>query len=153
MLAPAISLVSYLRINLDPALSVKLFLCEHKVCGSTPPVYPLSSFPRSVGCCLAQSITVNFWICLSAVPTEEPTAITTLPILDPPMLLSANLTEQGVLLQWSPPEAPSSPLTGYVLQARRDQGQWVILSSNISASRSELLVQGLLRVNTALCLI
>uniref|UniRef100_A0A4W6G166 Immunoglobulin superfamily, member 9b n=1 Tax=Lates calcarifer TaxID=8187 RepID=A0A4W6G166_LATCA len=46
---------------------------------------------------------------------------------------------------WSPPEAPSSPLTGYVLQARRDQGQWVILSSNISANQSELLVQGLLR--------
>ncbi|XP_018525139.1 protein turtle homolog A isoform X2 [Lates calcarifer] len=80
-----------------------------------------------------------------AVPTEAPTAVTTLPILDPPILLSANRTGQGVLLQWSPPEAPSSPLTGYVLQARRDQGQWVILSSNISANQSELLVQGLLR--------
>uniref|UniRef100_A0A7N6FHP3 Immunoglobulin superfamily, member 9b n=1 Tax=Anabas testudineus TaxID=64144 RepID=A0A7N6FHP3_ANATE len=71
---------------------------------------------------------------------------TTLPILDPPLLLSANCTGQGVVLQWLPPEAPSSPLTGYVLQARRDQGQWVILSSNISANQSELLVQGLLRV-------
>uniref|UniRef100_A0A7N6AXV4 Immunoglobulin superfamily, member 9b n=1 Tax=Anabas testudineus TaxID=64144 RepID=A0A7N6AXV4_ANATE len=70
---------------------------------------------------------------------------TTLPILDPPLLLSANCTGQGVVLQWLPPEAPSSPLTGYVLQARRDQGQWVILSSNISANQSELLVQGLLR--------
>ncbi|XP_041792416.1 protein turtle homolog A [Chelmon rostratus] len=80
-----------------------------------------------------------------AVPTETPTAITTLPTLDPPILLSANRTEQGVLLQWSPPEAPSSPLTGYVLQARKDEGQWVILSSNISANQSELLVQGLLR--------
>ncbi|XP_030594044.1 uncharacterized protein igsf9b isoform X2 [Archocentrus centrarchus] len=80
-----------------------------------------------------------------AVPTEAPTAVTTLPILDPPLFLSANRTEQGVLLQWFPPEAPFSPLTGYVLQARRDQGQWVILSSNISANQSELLVQGLLR--------
>ncbi|XP_051279016.1 uncharacterized protein igsf9b isoform X2 [Dicentrarchus labrax] len=80
-----------------------------------------------------------------AVPTETPTAVTTLPILDPPIFLSANCTEQGVLLQWSPPEDPSSPLTGYVLQARRDQAQWVILSSNISANQSELLVQGLLR--------
>ncbi|XP_044053156.1 protein turtle homolog A isoform X2 [Siniperca chuatsi] len=80
-----------------------------------------------------------------AVPTEAPTAITTLPRLDPPILLSANRTERGVLLQWLPPEAPSSPLTGYVLQACRDQGQWVILSSNISANQSELLVQGLLR--------
>lgn len=83
---------------------------------------------------------------LPAVPTEAPTAVTTLPILDPPLFLSANRTEQGVLLQWFPPEAPFSPLTGYVLQARRDQGQWVILSSNISANQSEMLVQGLLRV-------
>ncbi|KAM3611832.1 uncharacterized protein V6R79_024658 [Siganus canaliculatus] len=80
-----------------------------------------------------------------AVPTEAPTAVTSLPILDPPMFLSANQTEQGVLLQWLPPDDPSSPLTGYVLQARRDQGQWVILSSNISANQSELLVQGLFR--------
>ncbi|XP_031161504.1 protein turtle homolog A isoform X2 [Sander lucioperca] len=80
-----------------------------------------------------------------AVPTEEPTGDTSPPILDPPVLLSANRTDRGVLLQWSPPEAPSSPLTGYVLQARRDQGQWVILSSNISANQSELLVEGLLR--------
>ncbi|XP_059193688.1 protein turtle homolog A [Centropristis striata] len=80
-----------------------------------------------------------------AVPTEAPTTVTSLPILDPPIFLSANQTDQGVLLQWSPPEAPSSPLTGYVLQARRDQGQWVILSSNISANQSELIVQGLLR--------
>ncbi|XP_034728221.1 protein turtle homolog B-like [Etheostoma cragini] len=79
------------------------------------------------------------------VPTEGPTADASLPILDPPGLLSANRTDRGFLLQWSPPEAPSSPLTGYVLQARRDQGQWVILSSNISANQSQVLVEGLLR--------
>uniref|UniRef100_A0A665VES8 Immunoglobulin superfamily, member 9b n=1 Tax=Echeneis naucrates TaxID=173247 RepID=A0A665VES8_ECHNA len=84
---------------------------------------------------------------LSAVPTEAPTAFTTVPVLDPPILLSANRTDRGVLLQWSPPEAPSSPLTGYVLQVRRDQGQWVILSSNITANQSELLVNGLIRVS------
>ncbi|XP_054628889.1 protein turtle homolog A isoform X1 [Dunckerocampus dactyliophorus] len=80
-----------------------------------------------------------------ALPTEAPTVITTLPILEPPIFLSANRTRQGVLLQWSPPETPSSPLTGYVLQARRNQGQWVTLSRNISANQSEVLVQGLLR--------
>ncbi|XP_068461528.1 uncharacterized protein igsf9b [Clinocottus analis] len=80
-----------------------------------------------------------------ALPTEAPTAVTSLPILDPPILLSANQTDRGIFLQWSPPEGPSSPLTGFVLQARRDQDQWVILSSNISANQSELLVQGLLR--------
>ncbi|XP_026178266.1 protein turtle homolog A isoform X2 [Mastacembelus armatus] len=80
-----------------------------------------------------------------AVPTEAPTVVATVPVLDPPILLSANRTGQGVLLQWLPPEASSSPLTGYVLQARRDQGQWVILSRTISANQSEVLVQGLLR--------
>ncbi|XP_029018950.1 protein turtle homolog A isoform X2 [Betta splendens] len=80
-----------------------------------------------------------------AVPTEAPAEDTTLPVPDPPLLLSANRTGQGVVLQWLPPENPSSPLTGYVLQARKDQGQWVILSSNITANQSELLVQGLLR--------
>ncbi|XP_029998455.1 protein turtle homolog A isoform X2 [Sphaeramia orbicularis] len=79
-----------------------------------------------------------------AVPTEIPPP-SSLPSLDPPILLSANRTSQGVLLQWLPPETLFSLLTGYVLQARRNQGQWVILSSNISANQSELLVQGLLR--------
>ncbi|XP_028270556.1 protein turtle homolog A isoform X2 [Parambassis ranga] len=81
-----------------------------------------------------------------AVPTEAPTVPP--PILDPPIVLSANRTKRGIVLQWLPPEAPLSPLTGFVLQARRDQGQWVILSSNISANMSELLVQGLLRDST-----
>ncbi|KAF3851103.1 hypothetical protein F7725_012875 [Dissostichus mawsoni] len=72
-----------------------------------------------------------------AVPTEAPTVVTILPMLDPPMFLSANRTDQGVLLQWFPPEAPSAPLTSFVLQARRDQGQWLILSSNIGANQSE----------------
>uniref|UniRef100_A0A3Q2XLQ9 Protein turtle homolog A-like n=1 Tax=Hippocampus comes TaxID=109280 RepID=A0A3Q2XLQ9_HIPCM len=77
---------------------------------------------------------------------EAPTVITTLLTLEPPVILSANRTRQGVLLQWSPPDIPSSPLSSYVLQARRNQGQWVILSNDISANESEVLVQGLLRV-------
>ncbi|KAF6729329.1 turtle-like protein A [Oryzias melastigma] len=83
-----------------------------------------------------------------AVPTEVPELVTTFQSLDPPTVLSANRTGQGVLLQWQAPEAPALPLTSYVLQARRDQGQWVILSSNISANQSVLLVQGLLRDST-----
>lgn len=89
---------------------------------------------------------MKFLLLSSAVPTEKPTALAFVPVLDPPILLSANQTENGVLLQWSPPEAPAFPLTGYVLQARRDQSQWVILSSSINANQTELLVQGLLRV-------
>ncbi|KAM8886665.1 uncharacterized protein igsf9b isoform 5-T5 [Spinachia spinachia] len=80
-----------------------------------------------------------------AVPTESPTAVTTVPFLDPPIFLSANRTDRGIFLQWLLPEAPSYPLTGFVLQSRRDQGQWVVLNSDISANQSELLVQGLFR--------
>lgn len=64
------------------------------------------------------------------------------------MSLSVNQTEGGVVLQWSPPAAPAFLPTDYVLQARRNQGQWVTLSSNISASKSQLLVPGLLRVTS-----
>ncbi|XP_038141624.1 protein turtle homolog A isoform X1 [Cyprinodon tularosa] len=80
-----------------------------------------------------------------AVPTELPKADSGLPELEPPSMLSANQTSRGVLLQWQPPEAPVSPLTGFVLQARRDQGQWVIIGSNIHPNQSKVLVQGLLR--------
>ncbi|XP_047448248.1 protein turtle homolog A isoform X2 [Mugil cephalus] len=83
-----------------------------------------------------------------AVPTEVPTVVTSPPIPDPPTLLSANRTGQGVVLQWMPPHVLLSSLTGYVLQARRDLGQWVILNSNIDANQSEILVQGLLRDST-----
>ncbi|XP_055018031.1 protein turtle homolog A isoform X1 [Boleophthalmus pectinirostris] len=79
-----------------------------------------------------------------AVPTEAPSLSTFLP-LDPPIMLAVNRTSEGVVLGWLAPETPSSPVTGYVLQARKDHGQWVIITSNIGANQSELLVKGLLR--------
>ncbi|XP_072288674.1 uncharacterized protein igsf9b [Eucyclogobius newberryi] len=79
-----------------------------------------------------------------AVPTEAPSLSTFLG-LDPPIMLSVNRTSEGVVLRWLAPETPSSPLTGFVLQTRKDQGQWVIITSNIGANQSELLVPGLLR--------
>lgn len=82
------------------------------------------------------------------MPTETPPAATGLPAPDPPVALSVNQTEGGVVLHWSPPAAPPLLVTDYVLQARRNQGQWVDLSSNISADKSQLLVQGLLRVTS-----
>ncbi|KAK6306452.1 hypothetical protein J4Q44_G00233770 [Coregonus suidteri] len=80
-----------------------------------------------------------------ALPTYPPTVVTTQPTLDPPLFLSANRTVLGIVLQWYPPESQATLLTGYVLQARRDRGQWVILNSAVKANQSELLVQGLLR--------
>ncbi|XP_059921425.1 uncharacterized protein igsf9b isoform X3 [Gadus macrocephalus] len=81
----------------------------------------------------------------TAVPTEAPLVVLSLPGPDPPTLLLANRTDQGVLLQWAPPEAPASPLTGYVLQGRREQGQWVVLRGDVGAGQTDMLVQGLLR--------
>lgn len=81
-----------------------------------------------------------------AVPTEKPASVTTLPVLDPPFFLTANETDEGLSLQWLPPEAPASPLTGFILQARQDQGQWFTLNKDISANQSQLLVEGLFRV-------
>ncbi|KAK6313102.1 hypothetical protein J4Q44_G00164490 [Coregonus suidteri] len=80
-----------------------------------------------------------------ALPTDPPTVVTTLPTIDSPLFLSANRTVLGIVLQWYAPESQATPLTGYVLQARRDRGQWVILNSAVKANQSELLVQGLLR--------
>lgn len=75
-------------------------------------------------------------------------AATRLPAPDPPVSLSVNQTEDGVVLQWSPPAAPAFLPTDYVLQGRRNQGQWFTLSSSISANKSQLLVPGLLRVTS-----
>ncbi|CAL8249889.1 unnamed protein product [Boreogadus saida] len=82
-----------------------------------------------------------------AVPTEAPLVVLSLPAPDPPTLLLANRTDQGVLLRWAPPEAPAAPLTGYVLQGRRREqgGQWVVLSGDVGAGQTDMLVQGLLR--------
>lgn len=146
-LAPATSSVSCLRTNwaLDP--SVKSPLSERRVSTSFNWQSTLSFV-----CIGHWSI---FFVCTSlilsclsstALPTDPPTVITTLPTIDPPSFLSANQTVLGIVLQWYAPESQATPLTGYVLQARRNKGQWVILNSAVKANQSELLVQGLLRV-------
>lgn len=113
-------------------------------------IFRLVSSCHVAGCCSISDVG-TFCVFFSAVPTEKPTSVTALPALDPPLFLSANRTDEGVLLQWLPPEAPSSPLTGFMLQARRDQGQWLTLTKDISGNQSELLVQGLFRVMNLYC--
>ncbi|XP_074545798.1 protein turtle homolog B [Halichoeres trimaculatus] len=63
--------------------------------------------------------------------------------LKPPVSLSADQGSAGVILQWSPPEAQHPPITGFVLQSRTEQGDWLNLDEDISANSSEIVVPGL----------
>uniref|UniRef100_A0A668A8Q9 Immunoglobulin superfamily, member 9a n=1 Tax=Myripristis murdjan TaxID=586833 RepID=A0A668A8Q9_9TELE len=63
--------------------------------------------------------------------------------LKPPVLLSANQSSAGVVLQWSLPTAQHPPITGFVLQSRTEQGEWFNLDEDISANSSEIIVPGL----------
>ncbi|KAF7656898.1 hypothetical protein LDENG_00034970 [Lucifuga dentata] len=63
--------------------------------------------------------------------------------LMPPASLSANLSSAGVVLQWSLSEPQHPPITGFLLQSRTDQGEWLNLEESISASSSEIVVPGL----------
>ncbi|KAL4609253.1 hypothetical protein GN956_G23447 [Arapaima gigas] len=67
------------------------------------------------------------------------------PNLAPPTSLSANHSSLGVVLQWAPPSPQSEPISGYVLQGRRDNGEWTVLERDISANATEILVRGLLK--------
>uniref|UniRef100_A0A8C9SQP5 Immunoglobulin superfamily, member 9b n=1 Tax=Scleropages formosus TaxID=113540 RepID=A0A8C9SQP5_SCLFO len=76
-----------------------------------------------------------------------PTALvpTAVPKLAPPSQLSVNQTSEGIVVQWAwpPPQAP--PITGFVLQARQQRGQWQVLDGAVGRNSSEVLVQGLLK--------
>ncbi|XP_051524823.1 uncharacterized protein LOC127424089 [Myxocyprinus asiaticus] len=80
-----------------------------------------------------------------APPTEVPTVVTTIATFSPPTSLSANHTSAGVLLQWLPPPEGSPSITAFVLQARREKGEWVTLYRAIAVNKTELIVQGLVK--------
>ncbi|XP_061590431.1 protein turtle homolog A isoform X2 [Cololabis saira] len=61
----------------------------------------------------------------------------------PPASLSANQDSAGVLLQWSLPESQQPPITGFVLQAHTEDGEWFNLDEDISANSSKIVVPGL----------
>uniref|UniRef100_A0A8C1N1W3 Immunoglobulin superfamily, member 9b n=1 Tax=Cyprinus carpio TaxID=7962 RepID=A0A8C1N1W3_CYPCA len=77
------------------------------------------------------------------IRTLAPTVVTTIAVMSPPTLLSANRTSLGVLLQWVPPPEESPPLTSFVLQAKRGKGEWVTIDREIAVNVTELIVQGL----------
>ncbi|KAG8449995.1 hypothetical protein GDO86_016615 [Hymenochirus boettgeri] len=77
---------------------------------------------------------------LPPVPTSEPTDS-----LSPPRYLSANETEGGVFLLWSPPLSSSLPLRGYGLEFRRDEGAWELLDESIPTTQTHIVVPGLVK--------
>ncbi|XP_028852567.1 protein turtle homolog A isoform X2 [Denticeps clupeoides] len=79
-----------------------------------------------------------------APPTDAPTQPPTIIALAPPTSLSANRTMEGILLQWIRPQV-DMPITGFILQARRAQGEWETLNASISTNTSEMIVQGLVK--------
>ncbi|XP_061657791.1 protein turtle homolog A [Syngnathoides biaculeatus] len=60
-----------------------------------------------------------------------------------PASLSAHLGSAGVVLRWSLPEARPLTITGFVLQSRVKQGEWINLDDDISANTSEIIIPGL----------
>ncbi|XP_072570036.1 uncharacterized protein [Paramormyrops kingsleyae] len=80
------------------------------------------------------------------VPIADPPLVRAkIPNLAPPTSLVANRSSSGLVLQWSPPIPQYPPISGFVLQARHDEGDWLVLERDISPNASELLVQGLLK--------
>lgn len=68
-------------------------------------------------------------------------------VLAPPASLSANQSMIGIVLKWVPPPPQDPPLTGFILQSRREgEEEWNILKEDIGANDSETLLQGLQKV-------
>ncbi|XP_061836858.2 protein turtle homolog A isoform X2 [Nerophis lumbriciformis] len=60
-----------------------------------------------------------------------------------PVSLSAYQGSAGIVLQWSLAEARNPPISGFVLQSRTKQGDWLSLDEDISANTSQIVVPGL----------
>ncbi|XP_061733052.1 protein turtle homolog A-like isoform X2 [Nerophis ophidion] len=59
------------------------------------------------------------------------------------VLLSAYQGSAGIVLQWSLAEAQNPPVSGFVLQSRTKQGDWLDLDQDISANTSQIVVPSL----------
>ncbi|XP_686205.6 uncharacterized protein igsf9b isoform X1 [Danio rerio] len=118
------SKTSLLVTSLQPATSYQFSVLAQNKLGSGP---------------FSEIVTIK----TLAPPTESPTVLTTMAVLSPPTLLSANRTSLGVLLQWVPPLEES--LTSFALQAKRGKGEWVTIDREIAVNMTELIVQGLVK--------
>lgn len=74
------------------------------------------------------------------VSTPEP-----LVLLTPPRCLTANRTQQGVLLTWLPPANHSSPIGRYIIEFRLGE-RWEVLDDLIPATETEIIARDLIQV-------
>lgn len=75
------------------------------------------------------------------VTTPEPLVLVT-----PPRCLTANRTQQGVLLSWLPPANHSFPIDRYIMEFRVAE-KWEILDDGIPGSESEFFAKDLSQVS------
>ncbi|XP_065819137.1 protein turtle homolog B-like isoform X1 [Labrus bergylta] len=85
----------------------------------------------------SEVVTVNTLV--FPISTPEP-----LVLLTPPRCLTANRTQQGVLLTWIPPANHTAPIQHYVMEFRLGE-RWEVLDDGIPAGETELLARDLLQ--------
>ncbi|XP_030638507.1 protein turtle homolog B [Chanos chanos] len=85
----------------------------------------------------SEVVTVNTLV--FPISTPEP-----LVLLTPPRCLTANRTQQGVLLTWIPPANHTSPIDRYIMEFRLGE-RWEILDDAIPAGETELLARDLVQ--------
>uniref|UniRef100_A0A671U2H5 Immunoglobulin superfamily member 9B n=1 Tax=Sparus aurata TaxID=8175 RepID=A0A671U2H5_SPAAU len=86
----------------------------------------------------SEVVTVNTLV--FPISTPEP-----LVLLTPPRCLTANRTQQGVLLTWIPPANHTAPIQHYVMEFRLGE-RWEVLDDSIPAGETELLARDLIQV-------
>uniref|UniRef100_A0A3Q1DF57 Immunoglobulin superfamily, member 9Bb n=1 Tax=Amphiprion ocellaris TaxID=80972 RepID=A0A3Q1DF57_AMPOC len=85
----------------------------------------------------SEVVTVNTLV--FPISTPEP-----LVLLTPPRCLTANRTQQGVLLTWMPPANHTAPIQHYVMEFRLGE-RWEVLDDSIPAGEMELLARDLVQ--------
>ncbi|XP_062873148.1 protein turtle homolog B isoform X2 [Trichomycterus rosablanca] len=84
----------------------------------------------------SEVVTVNTVV--YPISTPEP-----LVLLTPPRCLTANRTQQGVLLTWLPPANHTSPVDRYIIEFRLGE-RWEVLDDLIPADETEILARDLI---------
>ncbi|XP_041923382.1 protein turtle homolog B isoform X2 [Alosa sapidissima] len=85
----------------------------------------------------SEVVTVNTVV--YPLSTPEP-----LVLLTPPRCLTANRTQQGVLLSWLPPANHTSPIDRYVIEFRLGE-RWEVLDDLIPAAETEIMARDLVQ--------